>query len=448
MTLSYDLFVIGAGSGGVACARSAAALGAKVGIAEYAELGGTCVNRGCVPKKYYVYASHYAEEFKNAMDYGWQAPSPTFDWHTLKENVFNQVSYLNGVYQRLLEKHDVTIHQGKAMFLNEKTVQVGDDIITADKFMIATGGHPHVIPIEGHEFGITSDEAFHLEELPKSIAIIGAGYIAVEFACIFHGLGVDAHQFIRKDKLLRGFDEELREQVGEAISQKGIHLHFQTNIEKIEKTDNGLLVHTDTGKHYTVDQVLFATGRKPNTEGLGLENANIELDQAGAILVDEWQQTSTKNIYAIGDVTNRINLTPVAINEGRAFSDTHFGKIKRNMNYSNVPSAVFSQPSIATVGLTEEQAKQEYGNIDIYTTRFKPMRNNLGAENHYAFMKIVVDSETDKVLGVHVMSDDAAEIVQGFAVALQCGATKEQFDRTVGIHPSNAEELVTIREKR
>jgi glutathione reductase (NADPH) len=442
----YDLFVIGGGSGGVACARTSAALGAKVGLAEADRLGGTCVNRGCVPKKLLMYASLAAEDLCNARSLGWTSKRPTFDWAELRSGVQAELRRLNGIYQGLLEKFNVHVYQGPARFIDAKTVRVGGQDITADRFMIATGGSPYVPEFPGREHVIISDDAFVLAKLPEKMAIIGGGYIAQEFAGIFHGLGVDITLMVRCARLLRGFDVDLAEHLRAEQVKKGIMIQCATNVDRIEKTAGGLRVVCKECDSTTFDQVLFATGRKPNSAGLGLSAIGVMVNSTGAIVVDEKMQTSMQNIYAIGDVTNRINLTPVAIHEGRLFAANHFGGENRAMDYSNIPTTIFSQPPLGTVGLTEAQARERCDHVVIFKSVFRPMKYSLGKIDEKTLMKLVVDGTTDRVLGVHMVGPDAGEILQGFAVALKAGATKTDFDRTVGIHPSSAEEFVTMRE--
>jgi glutathione reductase (NADPH) len=442
----YDLFVIGGGSGGVACARTSAALGAKVGLAESDRLGGTCVNRGCVPKKLLMYASHAAEELCNAESLGWSCRGASFDWAELRNGVQAELRRLNGIYDGLLEKFNVHVYQNSARFIDSKTVQVGNQKITAERFMIATGGTPFLPDFLGREHAIVSDDAFLLEKLPKKMAIIGGGYIALEFASIFHGLGVEITLVARSARLLRGFDADLAEHLRAEQVKKGIIIKCASSVERIEKSTDGLRVFCEECDSKTFDQVLFATGRKPNSSGLGLSKIGVSINDTGAIKIDDRMQTSIKDIYAIGDVTNRINLTPVAINEGRIFAANHFGGEDRRMDYSNIPTTIFSQPPLGTVGLTEAQARGKNDNVVIFKSVFRPMKYSLGRIDEQTLMKLVVDGTTDRVLGVHMVGPDAGEILQGFAVALKTGATKTDFDRTIGIHPSSAEEFVTMRE--
>jgi len=442
----YDLFVIGGGSGGVACARTSAALGAKVGLAEVDRLGGTCVNRGCVPKKLLMYASHAADDLCNARSLGWTCNSASFDWPALRNGVQAELRRLNGIYDGLLEKFNVHVHKGEACFVDAKTVRIGSENITADRFMIATGGSPFVPDFPGREHVIVSDDAFLLDQLPKRMAIVGGGYIAQEFASIFHGLGVEVTMVVRCARLLRGFDADLAEHLRAEQVKKGIMIQCATHVTRVEKTAEGLRVICEECDGRSFDQVLFATGRRPNSAGLGLREIGVAVNDRGAIEVDERMRTSVENIYAIGDVTDRVNLTPVAINEGRIFAANHFGKDDRIMDYANIPTTIFSQPQLATVGLTEAQARERYDNVVIFKSVFRPMKYSLGRIDEKTLMKLVVDGTSDRVLGVHMVGSDAGEIIQGFAVAITAGATKTDFDRTVGIHPSSAEEFVTMRE--
>ena len=444
----YDYFVIGAGSGGVRSARIAANHGARVAIAEDRDLGGTCVNVGCVPKKLLAYAAHFSHDFQDARDFGWTVGESRHDWARLIANKNEEITRLNGVYRRLLEGAGVTLIEGRASLVDAHTVAVGDDWHTAETILVATGGWP-VLPEEPgvREHGITSNEAFFLDRLPGHVIIAGGGYIAVEFAGIFNGLGSKVCQLYRGPMFLRGFDDDVREVLAEEIARSGIDLRFNTIIARLEKTSDCVLAHLTDGSVIEADVVMFATGRHPNTVGIGLENAGVVLNPRGAIVVDGDYRTSVPNIYAIGDVTDRINLTPVAIAEGHALADTLFGGKPRGVDYQDVPSAVFSSPPVGTVGLTEADARAKYGEVDIYRSSFRPMKHTLGGREERTMMKLIIDRATDRVVGCHMVGLDAPEITQGVAVAMTCGATKAQFDRTIGIHPTAAEELVTMRTK-
>jgi len=456
MAFDYDLFVIGAGSGGVRASRVAATHGARVGICEDYRVGGTCVIRGCVPKKLLVYGSKYAHEFEDSAAYGWTLEPPRHTWATLRDNVNREVDRLNAVYLRLLDGAGVKLHMGRGRLMDRHTVQVGSETITAEKILVCTGGRPEVPPVPGHEFAITSNEAFHLPDpLPKRITIVGGGYIAVEFAGIFHGLGCEVDIVIRRDRVLRGFDEECRTFVHEALKASGIRMRTETEIQRIVATPNGsgagkapFTLHTPLGGMFETDLVMYATGRVPNTAGIGLEKVGVQLDKAGAIAVDEWSRTTVENIWAVGDVTDRINLTPVALMEGHCFADTEFGGKPRKADHRNVASAVFCQPEMANVGLTEEEARQTLGELRIYASAFTPMKYTLAGRKQRSFMKLIVEATTDRVVGCHMVGDDAAELIQGLAVAVKAGATKAQFDATVGIHPTAGEEFVTMRTPR
>ncbi len=453
MSYDFDLFVIGAGSGGIATARRAAEYGAKVGIVEYDRLGGTCVNRGCVPKKLMVYASQFPDNFKAATGYGWSVSETNFNWETMITAVNNEVTRLNGIYQRMLDKSSVKVYEGRGKFIDPHTIAIGEEKVTAEKILIAVGGKP-VKPshISGIEHTITSREIFNLKQQPKRIVIIGGGYIALEFACILNGLGSEVTVVIRGDKILRGFDEDIRDEIQAAMVQQGIKVITNSDCEHmtIDKIDTGLKISVPTfdDREETIiadAASLAATGRIPNIEGLGLENTQVKVVN-GAVVVDRYSQTAQENIYAVGDCTDRINLTPVAIQEGRAFADTHFGGKSKLMSYSNIPTAVFTTPEAATVGLTESQAREKYGEaIKIYRSKFRPMYYTLPDMQVKTLMKLVVETNTNKVVGAHMVGDHAAEIIQGIAIAVKMGATKENFDATVGIHPSSAEEFVTMR---
>ncbi len=449
MSYDFDLFVIGGGSGGIATARRAAEYGAKVGIAEVSRLGGTCVNLGCIPKKLMVYASRFPDQFEEAQGYGWSAVHSTLDWSKMIAAVNQEVERLNGVYQRMLDNAKIKVFRAYAKFLDPHTLEVGETKVTADKILIAVGGRPVKPDIPGIEHAIVSDHMFHLKEQPKRIVILGGGYIGVEFACIMHSLGSETTQIIRKDKILWGFDRDIRSTIQEAMQKHGIRILNNTTPTAIEKTPDGLKVKVEGSESEEIvfaDAVgLAATGRKPNLENLSLENAGVEVDK-GAIAVDRHSRTSQDHIFAVGDCTDCINLTPVAINEGRVFADTEFGGKSRIMSYENIPSAVFSTPEAATVGLTEAQAREKYGDaVKIYRAKFRPMYYTLTSQDEKTMIKLVVDQNTDKVLGAHMVGEHAAEIIQGVAIALKMGAKKSDFDATIGIHPTAAEEFVTMR---
>ncbi|NEO36106.1 MAG: glutathione-disulfide reductase [Moorea sp. SIOASIH] len=448
MSYDFDLFVIGAGSGGIATARRAAEYGAKVGIAEFDRLGGTCVNRGCIPKKLMVYASHFPDQFEEAQGYGWSKVHSTLDWTTMITAVNQETERLNGIYQRMLDNSKVELFQGYAKFADSHTIEIGGRKVTAQKILIAVGAHPVKPDIPGIEHAITSDDIFHLKEQPKRIVILGGGYIGVEFACILNGLGSEVTVVIRRDQILRGFDAEIGSEIQQAMEKHGIRVLNNSRIIAIEKTSAGLNVTVQGQSQTTIiaDAVsLAATGRIPNIQNLGLENTEVAI-QNGAIAVDKYSLTTEDHIFAVGDCTNRMNLTPVAINEGRAFADTVFGGKSRIMSYENVPTAIFTTPEAATVGLSEAEAREKYGDaVKVYRSRFRPMYYILPGRDEKTLMKLVVDQNTDKVLGAHMVGDHAAEIIQGIAIALKTGATKANFDATVGIHPSSAEEFVTMR---
>ena len=451
MSYDFDLFVIGAGSGGIATARRAASYGAKVGIVESDRLGGTCVNRGCVPKKLMVYASHFPDGFEESAGYGWKVGETSFDWLKMITAVNNEVDRLNGIYQRMLDNSEVKVYRGYGKFIDSHTIEIGEQKVTAEKILIAVGGKP-VKPddIPGVEHAITSREIFHVQEQPKRMVIIGGGYIGVEFACILNGLGTEVTMVIRGEKILRGFDEDLRDEIQEGMERHGIRILNNKPMLSIAKKDSGLEItipKDDGGEEIIVADVasLAATGRESDLANLGLENTGVEIVN-GAVAVDEYNQTAEEHIYAVGDCTDRINLTPVAINEGRAFADTHFGGKSRKMSYENIPTAVFSTPEAATVGLTEAEAKEKYGDaIKVYRSKFRRMYYTLPGKQEKTLMKLIVDTNTDQVVGAHMVGDSAAEIIQGVAIAVKMGATKADFDATVGIHPSSAEEFVTMR---
>ncbi len=442
-----DLFVMGAGSGGVRASRLAADAGARVAVAEERYLGGTCVNAGCIPKKLLVYASEFGDDFEDAGGFGWTVGERSFDWRRLVTNKDREIARLNGVYRRLLEGAGVTIFEGRARLVGPQAVEIGGRRLTARYVLVATGSWPVTPPFPGAELAITSNEAFHLEELPRRVVIGGGGYIAVEFAGIFHGLGSEVTLVHRGELFLRGFDDDLRRALAAEMTKRGIDLRFATTIERIERNGERLHVTLATGERLEADAVLCAMGRRPLTDGLGLEKSGVRLDAEGAVVVDRYSASSIPSIYAIGDATNRRNLTPVALAEARAFADTVFLGRPRAMDYRDIPSTVFSQPAVGTVGLPEAEARRLHGPVDVYRTTFTPLRHTLSGRAEKTFMKLVVDRATDRVVGCHMVGPDAAEIIQGFAVALRCHATKAQFDATVGIHPTAAEELVTMREK-
>ncbi|MEO0824275.1 MAG: glutathione-disulfide reductase [Cyanobacteria bacterium J06639_16] len=450
MNYDYDFFVIGAGSGGIASARRAAHYGANVAIAESDRLGGTCVNRGCVPKKLMVYASHFSNAYEEAVGYGWRPVQGSFDWLQMIKAVNHEVDRLNGIYQRMLEELKVQLFPHRAKFIDAHTIEVGEQRVTADKVLIAVGGIPVRPPVSGIEHAILSDDIFSLKSQPERFVVLGGGYIGCEFACILNGLGSEVTQIIRADKVLRGFDEDVRSEIQAAMEKHGIKIINQSEVIAVEEDENGVAVRVNTrsGEAYILADVLSlaALGRKPNLDHLGLENTAVEV-AAGAIAVDQYSRTAESNIFAVGDCTDRVNLTPVAINEGRALADTEFGGQPRIMSYDNIPTAVFTTPEAATVGLTEIEAVQQYGAeaIKIYRSRFRPMYYTLPNKDEKTLMKLIVHQETDKIVGAHMVGDSAAEIIQGVAIALKMGVTKANFDATVGIHPSSAEEFVTMR---
>lgn len=441
----FDLFVIGAGSGGVRAARIAASHGARAGICEQSRVGGTCVIRGCVPKKLLSYASHFAEDFEDAAGYGWTVGESQFSWPKLIAAKDQEIGRLEGIYHGLLKNSGVELIQGHGVLLDAHRVQVGERVISAERILIAAGGRPWVPEIPGKEMGITSDDAFHLPELPPRVVVVGGGYIACEFAGIFHGLGAHVDQVYRGDRVLRGFDDDVRRVVGREMAGRGVQFHFETNPVSIKRDGDDLLVKLNNGETLTTSCVMFATGRVPFSKGLGLLDAGVEVRADGSVPVDEYSCTNVPSIFAVGDITNRINLTPVAIHEGHSFADTQFGGMDRPVDHEFVPSAVFSHPQVGSVGFSEEDARNHYGEIDVYRSEFRPMRHTLAGREEKALMKLLVEKAGQRVVGVHVVGPDAAEIVQGFAIAVKCGLTKSQFDSTIGVHPTAAEELVTLR---
>jgi glutathione reductase (NADPH) len=443
----FDLFVIGAGSGGVRAARIAAGHGARVAICEESRVGGTCVIRGCVPKKLMVYAAHFAEDFEDARGYGWEVGESRFSWPRLIRAKDAEIDRLNQVYLRLLADSGVKLYQERGSVVGPHEVRVGDKTVSAEHILIATGGRPWKPEVPGAELAITSDEVFHLEQLPSRIAVVGGGFIACEFAGIFNGLGSRVTQLYRGDAVLRGFDGDVRRVVSAELRNKGVDLRLESDVERIVETAEGLRVDLQDGECVVADQVLYATGRVPNVRGLGLPEVGVDVRADGRVVVDEMSRTSVEHIYAVGDVTSRVNLTPVAIYEGHAFADTVFGGMERPVNHEFVPSAVFSQPPVGTVGYTEEEAVSHVGEVDIYLSEFRPMKHTLSGRNETMLMKLVVERATQRVVGVHIVGPDAPEIVQGFAVAVKSGLTKDRFDCTIGIHPTAAEELVTLRKR-
>ncbi len=444
-----DLFVIGAGSGGVRAARIASSYGARVMIAEEFRVGGTCVIRGCVPKKLLVYASRFADEFHDAAGYGWRVSAPEFHWPTLIANKDREIARLEAAYTSTLERFKVQLVKSRAVLEDAHTVRLSSGArVSAETILIATGGWPHMGPkIPGIEHAISSNEAFHLAELPKRIVVQGGGYIAVEFACIFAGLGSKVTLVYRGENILRGFDDDVREHLRGEMRARGITVVCGHTVTVIDKAGDELVAHLSDNKKIAADKVMFAIGRRPNTMGLGIENANIKLHAHGGIEVDEYSRTSVENIYAVGDVTNRINLTPVAIREGHAFADTVYGGKPTRVDHGNVPTAVFSEPEIGTIGLTEAQARAECAKLDVYKTSFRPMKATLAGRQTRTLMKVLVDGSTDRVVGCHIVGPDAGELIQAIGIAVQMKATKADFDATMAVHPTAAEELVTLREK-
>ena len=444
-TYDFDLFTFGAGSGGVRASRMAATFGAKTVVAEERYLGGTCVNVGCIPKKLLVYASEFGEGFSDAAGFGWNLGQRHLDWKALIANKDREIHRLNGVYRRLLTEAGATIIEGRATLVDAHTVSINGRHYTSKYILLATGSWPVVPDVPGSKHAITSNEAFFLEKRPERVILVGGGYIAVEFAGIFHGMGSHVTLVHRGAKLLRGFDEDLRDTLANEMSKRGIDLRLNCTIARIEKTSDGVRAQLDSGEMVSTEIIMYATGRAPHTRGLGLEKAGVVMDGEGAIVVDSYSQSSVANIYAIGDCTNRIMLTPVAIAEGRAVAETLFNNRPMSVDYTGVPSAVFSQPNLGTVGLTENEARDQFGDIAVYKSTFRPLKHTLSGRDEMTFMKLVVDKKTDRVVGCHMIGADAGEIIQGLAIALKSNATKAQFDATIGIHPTAAEEFVTMR---
>jgi len=443
----FDLFVIGAGSGGMRAARMAANKGLKVAIAEDMFLGGTCVNVGCVPKKLFVYGAHYADDFHEAQGFGWNvSEKPRFDWPTLRDNKTQEIKRLNGVYKGLLDNSGATLLNGRATVTGANEVEVAGQRYSAERILVATGGWPFVPEFPGSSHVISSNEVFELETFPKDVIVVGGGYIAVEFAGIFNGLGANTTQLYRGEMFLRGFDQDVREFVAEELTKKGIDLEFNCDIASVEKLPNGRLqANLNNGETLEADQILFATGRKAKTAGLGLEEAGVELRKDGSIVVDDFYQTSVPSIFALGDVKGGIQLTPVALAEGMTFLAQQYEGSQTKLDYELIATAVFCQPNIGTVGLSEEQAREQLGDIQVFRSSFRAMKHTLSGSDEKTLMKMIVETATDKVVGLHMVGSDAGEIVQGMAIAMKAGATKSVFDTTIGIHPTSAEEFVTMR---
>jgi glutathione reductase (NADPH) len=445
-----DLFVIGAGSGGVRAARIAAEHGARVMVAEEYRVGGTCVIRGCVPKKLLVYASRFADEFEDAAGYGWTVPEPIFEWSKLIANKDREIARLEAAYVTTLERAKAALVKSRARIEDAHTLRLlaNGDRVRAGTILIATGAAPHFgAEIAGLQHVISSNEAFHLNELPRRILIQGGGYIAVEFAGIFHGLGSQVTLVYRGENILRGFDDDVREHLRSEMERRGITIITKQTVDAVEKVEHGLCVELSNRRSFMVDQVMFATGRRPNISDMGLEAAGVQIDKTGGIAVDELSRTSVPNIYAVGDVTNRVNLTPVAIREGHAFADTVFGGRPTAVDHADVPTAVFSEPEVGVIGLTEAAARERLAKVDIYKTSFRPMKMSLAGRDTRAFFKLVVDGETDRVVGCHIVGPDAGEMIQLAGIAVKMKATKADFDSVIAVHPTAAEELVTLREK-
>ncbi len=441
----FDLLVIGAGSGGVRASRIAAGHGARVAVAEEYRVGGTCVIRGCVPKKLLVYGSHFAEDLEDARRFGWQIEGKTFDWAVLRDNVAAEVDRLNGLYQNTLDNNKVTTLLGHARIIDAQTVELEGQRHTASTILIASGARPFTPDIPGAEHGITSNDVFHLPTLPRRMVIAGAGYIATEFAGVFHELGVDVTLINRSETILRGWEPALSDRLLQISMAKGLNFKLNCRLERVEKTEAGLVLHFADGKTMETDVVLWALGRVPNVEGLGLEGVGVALNEKGAIAVDADNRTNVPTVFAVGDVTDRVQLTPVAIREGHSFADRQFGEKNWHVDYNAIPSAVFSNPPLGSVGMTEAQARNAYGQVKIYTSDFWPMKNVLAGRNERALYKLVVDASSDQVVGAHMIGPDAPEILQAVAIAVKAGLTKAQFDDTMALHPTMSEELVLMR---
>ena len=446
MMFDFDVFVIGAGSGGVRAARMAAGEGAKVAIADDRALGGTCVNVGCVPKKLYTYASHFSHDFENAKGFGWKLGSATFDWPKLVNNKKTEISRLNDIYANLLNNSGAHIIRGYAYLKDPHTVTVNGTDYTAKRIIIATGGTPNIPNVDYADLLVSSDEIFDLPKFPQRLLVVGAGYIALEFACIFQGLGSQVQVSYRGDLIMRSFDDDVRRFLDQEMRKQGINIHYQSQVSNVvRQPDQSLLVTFLDGNQTEVDQVLMAIGRKPRLTGIGLEKLGIKTTAQGTIAVNQKFQTNIDSVYALGDVTGGIELTPVALAEAMTLVNHWYGDGTKTMEYDLVPTAVFTQPNIGTIGLTEEQALKKHGKITIYRSDFKPMKHTLSGSDERSFMKLIVDAITDRVIGLHIVGEGAGEMLQGFAVAIKAGATKADFDATIGIHPTSAEELVTMR---
>ena len=442
----FDLFVIGAGSGGVRAARMAAQRGARVAVAEEGPLGGTCVNVGCIPKKLYSVAAHFADAFEQSRGFGWTPGPAQFDWATLKANRAREIGRLNGVYEGLLRGAGVTMLRGRARLVSDRAVEVGGVVHAAQRILVATGGRPDLPELPGIELAVSSDAMFDLPVFPRRLVVVGGGYIACEFASIFRGLGAQVTQLVRGDQILRGFDDDVRGFLAKQMAQHGVDLRTGVRPAAIERADGALRVVLGDGTALPADTVLMATGRRPNSAGLGLESLGVQRDARGAIVVDDGFETSVSGVHAIGDVIDRVQLTPVALAEAMVLVDRLFGDGRRCLDYSLVPTAVFTHPNVATVGLTEAQARERFARVKVFRSDFKPLKHTLSGSAERVLMKLLVDADSDRVLGLHMVGDEAGEIVQGFATALVAGATKAQFDATLGIHPTAAEEFVTMRE--
>ena len=446
-TTDYDLFIIGAGSGGVRAARVAASFGARVGICEEFRVGGTCVIRGCIPKKLLVYGAHYGEDFEDARAFGWSAGPARFDWPTLIANKDAEIERLNRIYIDLLRDAGVDLFEVRGTLEDAHTVALPGKTVSAERLLIATGAAPVKPEVPGIEHAITSNEAFHLTTLPGRIVVIGGGYIACEFASIFNGLGSEVVQLYRGNQILRGFDDDVRSMLAQEMRKKGVDIRVDQQARHVERTAEGVEITLEDGSQMTADVVMCATGRAPITSGMGLAAAGVALNPRGAVVVDAYSRSSVANIYAVGDVTDRMNLTPVALNEGLAFAETVYGGKARKIDHDNIASAVFSLPNVGCVGLSEGDARERFAEVDIYKSSFRPLRHTLTKRDEMTMMKLVVDAASQQVIGAHMVGPEAAEIIQGLAIAVKMGATKADFDATLGIHPSAAEEFVTMRQK-